>query len=75
MLFELLRQRRLAKLTQRQLAMRAGIHPETISRMERGAVVGSPEAETLRKLAAALETTPEQLFPELLGTSEASPAA
>ena len=74
-LFELMRQRRLAKLTQRELASRAGIHPETISRMERGAVVGSPGAATLRRLAIALETTPEALFPELLGSSQSSPAA
>jgi len=75
MLFELMRRRRLAGLTQRELATRAGVHPETISRLERGAVAGSPEAETLRKLANALALTPEQLFPELLGTSESSPAA
>jgi len=74
MLFELMRQRRLAKLTQRELAARAGIHPETISRLERGAVVGSPGADTLRRLAAALALTPEQLFPELLSTPR-TPAA
>lgn len=74
MLFELMRQRRLARLTQRELASRAGVHKETISRLERGAVAGSPEAETLRKLASALALSPEQLFPELLGTSR-SPAA
>lgn len=75
MLFELIRQRRSAGLTQRQLGAAAGLHAETVSRLERGALAGSPEAETLRRLAAALNTTPEQLFPELLGSSESSPAA
>jgi transcriptional regulator with XRE-family HTH domain len=75
MLFELLRHRRMAGLTQRQLAERAGVHHETVSRLERGAMTGSPGADTLRKLADALGSTPEQLFPELLGSSQSSPAA
>lgn len=67
MLFELMRQRRIARLTQRELAEKAGLHPETVSRLERGATTGSPEAETLRRLATALDMTPEALFPEVLG--------
>lgn len=73
MLFELIRQRRTAKLTQRELALKAGVHPETVSRLERGAVAGSPGAETLRRLSLALGTSPEALFPELLGAKD--PAA
>ncbi|MGQ0670451.1 MAG: helix-turn-helix transcriptional regulator, partial [Actinomycetota bacterium] len=39
-------------LTQEQLAILAGINPETISRIERG--VGRPRLRTLHRLARAL---------------------
>jgi transcriptional regulator with XRE-family HTH domain len=63
--FELLRRRRLANLTQGQLAERAGVNISTVVRLERGLHRMRPETETLRVLARALETTPQDLFPEL----------
>jgi transcriptional regulator with XRE-family HTH domain len=54
----MLRQRRL--LTIEQLAERAGVNKNTISRIENGAE--APQAATIRKLARALEVDPEQLM-------------
>lgn len=72
--FELLRARRLRGWTQTQLAERAGVSLKTVNRLERG-VAGAPGVDTLRRLAEAMGTPAEQLFPELLGSSESSPAA
>lgn len=69
--------RRERRLTQRQLARLAGISTTTLYRIERG-VGGPPEVETLQRLAAVLDTTPAQLFPELLkakSTTSTSSAA
>jgi transcriptional regulator with XRE-family HTH domain len=41
------------RLTQHALAAKSGLRPETISRIERGAVE-NPETDTLAKLARAL---------------------
>jgi transcriptional regulator with XRE-family HTH domain len=54
----LLRQRRL--LTLEQLAERAGVNKNTISRIENGAE--APHAATIRKLAAALDVKPTDLM-------------
>ena len=72
--FELLRARRLRGWTQTQLGEQAGVSLKTVNRLERGGVV-APGVDTLRRLAIALETTPEALFPELLRSSQSSPAA
>lgn len=49
-----------ARLTQRALAAEAGVSQATISAIERGAV---PGFTVQRKLATALDTTPQQLWP------------
>jgi DNA-binding XRE family transcriptional regulator len=49
-----------ARLTQRALAAEAGVSQATISAIERGAV---PGFTVQRKLAAALNTTPQRLWP------------
>lgn len=46
---------------QRQLAHKAGVAPMTVTRAEKGDVVAF---ETVGKLAAALDVTPEQLCRE-----------
>lgn len=71
---QLLVARRQRRLTQSQLAELAGVSVPTIYRLERG-VSGAPGVDTLRRIAVALDSTPEALFPELLGTSQSSPAA
>ena len=48
----LVRDRKAAGLTQKELARRAGIRVETLNRAERGAVV--PDVRTLRKIDRAL---------------------
>src|SRR5262249_3208605 len=48
----LVRDRKAAGLTQKELATRAGIRVETLNRAERGAVV--PDVRTLRKIERAL---------------------
>lgn len=72
---ELLRRRRERNLTQTDVADRAGVHITTVCRLERGTYRRGPDVDTLRRLAGALDTTAGELFPELLGTSESSPAA
>lgn len=62
---EILRRVREAhKLHQKELAARAGLHPGTISRIERGQV--DPTYETLRKIAAAYNLSVPRLlsYPE-----------
>jgi transcriptional regulator with XRE-family HTH domain len=54
----LLRQRRL--LTIEQLAERANVNKNTISRIENGA--DAPQSATIRKLAAALDVEPTDLM-------------
>lgn len=49
-------------LTQQQLADAAGVAPATIVRIEQGQVI--PNFGTLRKLAAALEVTLDDLVPD-----------
>jgi transcriptional regulator with XRE-family HTH domain len=54
------------------LAQIAQVSVMTVSRLERGSRKGSPEAETLRRVAEALQTTPDALFPELLSSRSAA---
>ena len=57
---ELLRQaRRAARLTQEELAARAGVSADAISVLERG-LTRTPQQETLNLLAEALQLTPEE---------------
>ena len=51
--------RRARALTQEELAEKAGVSPSTIVDIERGK--HEPQIRTLRKLAKALETTPDKL--------------
>jgi transcriptional regulator with XRE-family HTH domain len=49
-------------ITQMELAERLDVTQEWMSRMERNLRVNLPHAEEFRELAAALETTPEDLM-------------
>jgi transcriptional regulator with XRE-family HTH domain len=51
--------RRARALTQEGLAQKAGVSPSTIVDIERGK--HEPQIRTLRKLARALDTTPDKL--------------
>lgn len=58
-----LREVREAKfITQRELAARTGLTPETISRLERG--TNPPLITTVRRLAEALGVEPQELIAE-----------
>jgi transcriptional regulator with XRE-family HTH domain len=58
-----LRELRLAKLmTQRELALRAGVAPETLNRIERSSEPRSTSVLTTRKIAAALGVDPRELL-------------
>jgi len=57
---QLKRQRRRARLTQRDLAEIASLSPEFVSRIERG--VTSPSLETFLRLCRALGCTPNDLL-------------
>lgn len=52
--------RRLAEMTQEQLAERVGVSPETISRLERGAAV--PSLARIEEIAGALGVELPDLF-------------
>ncbi|HXR30919.1 MAG TPA: helix-turn-helix transcriptional regulator [Solirubrobacterales bacterium] len=54
------RQRKLADLSQDEAAFRAGLHRTEVSQLERGLRVA--RADTIAKLAAALEIDPGELF-------------
>jgi transcriptional regulator with XRE-family HTH domain len=54
--------RRIKNIRQCELAIAAGVHQTTVSKLERGIPV-SPA--TRRKIAAALEMTEESLFSEI----------
>jgi transcriptional regulator with XRE-family HTH domain len=49
------------RLTQHALAQRAGLRPETISRLERG-TVENPDTDTLAKLARAFGVKIDELL-------------
>lgn len=56
----LARHRRLADMTQDEVAARAEIHRTEVSQLERG--LRTPRIDTLAKLAAVLEVTPAELM-------------
>jgi transcriptional regulator with XRE-family HTH domain len=47
-------------LTQEQVALRSGVHATEVSRIEAGK--RDPQVSTLRRLAKALEISPDQLL-------------
>ena len=51
---KLIRRRKAAGLSQKALAQRAGIRPETLNRIERGKT--TPDYSTVRKLVVAMNT-------------------
>ncbi|MBU4270960.1 MAG: helix-turn-helix domain-containing protein [Planctomycetes bacterium] len=63
---KLVRRRRVAGLSQAELARRAGIRPETLNRLERGRT--TPDFATIRKLVLAMNAA-EQQNPPLISTS------
>lgn len=54
------RQRRLADMSQDEVAFRAGVHRTEVSQLERG--LRHARVDTVAKLAAALEADPGELF-------------
>lgn len=54
------RQRKLADMSQDDVAFRASVHRTEISQIERG--LRAPRIDTVAKLAAALEVHPGELF-------------
>lgn len=56
----LARQRRLADMSQDEVAFRAGVHRTEVSQLERG--LRHARVDTVAKLAAALEVDPGELF-------------
>jgi transcriptional regulator with XRE-family HTH domain len=59
---ELKTARRIARLTQQELAERAGVDPALISRLENGSR-RRPSYEAVVKIARALNLAPDELFP------------
>ena len=55
----LIKRRRVAGLSQAELARRAGIRPETLNRIERGRT--TPDFSTVRKLVVAMNEAEEKL--------------
>ncbi|MEN6449963.1 MAG: helix-turn-helix transcriptional regulator [Thermoguttaceae bacterium] len=54
----LMRRRRVAGLSQAELARRAGVRPETLNRIERGKT--TPDFATIRKLVLAIDAAESQ---------------
>ena len=55
---KLLRRRLAARLSQAELARRAGVRPETLNRIERGHT--TPDFATIRKLVVAMDASERQ---------------
>ncbi len=55
---KLLRRRLAARLTQAELARRAGVRPETLNRIERGHT--TPDFATIRKLVVAMDAAEQK---------------
>jgi transcriptional regulator with XRE-family HTH domain len=65
------RSRRARDMTQSVLADRSGLTINTISRIEKGYM--SPRAQTLAKIAAALDVPVGELYPHALSAKDAAP--
>ena len=59
---KLLRRRLAARLSQADLARRAGVRPETLNRIERGHT--TPDFATIRKLVVAMDAAEQQFAKE-----------
>jgi DNA-binding XRE family transcriptional regulator len=59
---KLLRRRLAARLSQAELARRAGVRPETLNRIERGRT--TPDFATIRKLVVAIDAAEQELARE-----------
>lgn len=57
-----------ARLSQQDLAVRAGLHQHTIARLERG--LSPPSMKTARRLAEALGVSVDEVFPNEGATCE-----
>lgn len=55
--------RRIARLTQQQLAAAAGVDPALISRLESERRPRRPSYEAIVRIARALNLAPDELFP------------
>ena len=60
---ELKTARRIARLTQQELAARAGVDAALISRLESGRRGRRPSYEAIVRIARALNLAPDELFP------------
>jgi transcriptional regulator with XRE-family HTH domain len=60
---ELRTARRIARLTQQELAKRAGVDPALISRLEAGGHRRRPSYEAIVRISRALNLAPDELFP------------
>ena len=59
---KLVRRRLAARLSQAELARRAGVRPETLNRIERGHT--TPDFATIRKLVVAMDAAEQELAKE-----------
>ena len=59
---KLLRRRLAARLSQAELARRAGVRPETLNRIERGHT--TPDFATIRKLVVAMDAAEQEFAKE-----------
>ena len=55
--------RQIARLTQYELARRAGVDPALISRLETGRGSRRPSYEAIVRISRALNLAPDELFP------------
>jgi len=60
---ELKTARQIARLTQCELAERAGVDPALISRLETGHRIRRPSYEAIVRISRALNLAPDELFP------------
>ena len=60
---ELKTARQIARLTQQELAKRAGVDPALISRLESGRRARRPSYEAIVRISRALNVAPDVLFP------------
>lgn len=60
---ELKTARQIARLTQQELAKRAGVDASLISRLESGTRSRRPSYEAIVRISRALNVAPDELFP------------